>query len=108
MGKESDEPQQPGRRRFFRQFLASAIEGVEDVGRELNEAKRELEKQRRSWYEPPAFDPSHWKPPEKYGPPWPPPYGPPTPGKVRQKLRRLQQYYYPQDDAVSRGELPPD
>ncbi|MEX2672972.1 MAG: hypothetical protein WD294_12780 [Phycisphaeraceae bacterium] len=104
MDKNSGEPQSTGRRRFFRQFLASAIDGVEELGRGLNEAKREIEAQRQAWQQPqPRYDTTHWTPPERYGPPWPPPYGPPIPKAVRQNLRKLQEYYYT-TDTVSRGE----
>lgn len=103
MDKHSDPPP-TSRRRFFRQFLASAVEGVEDLGRSLNEAKRELEAQRRHWYESSTPDRTHWRPPERYGPPWPPPAGPPIPRQVRQSLRQKQQHFYegeaiPHDDA---------
>ena len=89
-----DQPQSKGRRKFFRQFLASAVEGVEDLSKELNHVRQELERQRRSWAEPARYDPPSYTPPERYGPPWPPPYGPPTPAKIRPRLRQLERYYY--------------
>lgn len=93
MSKKSGKPAVTSRRRFFRQFLASAIESVEDVGRSLQDARREIESQRQAWSMP-HYDPAPWQPPDSYGPPWPPPYGPPIPLKVRHQLRETQRYYY--------------
>lgn len=103
MSKNPEQPASSSRRRFFRQFLASAIEGVEEVGKNLNEAKREMEAQRRAWSQPPRYNPPPWKPPETYGPPWPPPYGPPVPVNVRRALREKQRHYY--GGAIARDDM---
>jgi hypothetical protein len=77
-----------GRRGFFRQVLLSAVETVEQVGREM--ASRSLEGFREPpRYTPPlppvnprAMDPQY----VVYGPPWPPPYGPYVTLELRARL----------------------
>lgn len=91
---EDDESRPTGRRQFFRHLLARTIEGVEQAGRQMQQA--------RGWSfhdEEAAPDPdlSHgglggeinaFRPEYRYyGPPWPPRLGPEVPQQLRQKWK---------------------
>jgi len=80
-----------GRRGFFRQLAISAIETVEQVGREM--ADRGLQGFREPpRYTPPPLDRRYIDPQFRvYGPPWPPPYGPPVTAELRRKLKAARE-----------------
>lgn len=90
-----DSSQVTGRRGFFRQLALSAIETVEQVGREMADKGlkgfREPERHPGARYTPPApgVDQRRYVEPQYrvYGPPWPPPYGPPLTAELRKKLK---------------------
>jgi hypothetical protein len=83
-----DKPISADRRGFFRQIFVSAIESVEKVGREMAD-KFEVE-DTSDPYEHSNFD-WNWSQDEEmgFGPPWPPPFGPPIPVAVRAELRQI-------------------
>ena len=87
MSKYSDDNESPvGRRGFFRELFVSAVETLEQVGHQLQQGSAPA-------YQPPLYPEidyadTHYPDHEVYGPPWPPPAGPPIPQQVRQALRR--------------------
>ena len=93
MGKGfHDSSRVTGRRGFFRQLALSAIESVEQVGREMADKglKGFREAPERPHYTPPSgVDHRRYVEPQYrvYGPPWPPPYGPPVTAELRAKLK---------------------
>ena|SRR5687767_7939664 len=87
----SDTSKVTGRRGFFRQLAISAIETVEQVGKEMADRSlkgfREVEAPR---YTPPLPPSSNrYLNPQfaVYGPPWPPPYGPYVTPELRAALQ---------------------
>lgn len=74
------------RRAFFRDLFVKAVEGVEQASHELASRMKPLSEP------PPTYSPAHtssWRQPiqEVYGPPWPPPYGPPVPASILKLIR---------------------
>jgi hypothetical protein len=74
------------RRAFFRDLFVKAVQGVEQASHELADRMKPLTES------PPLYTPANtasWQQPirEVYGPPWPPPYGPPVPTAILQMLR---------------------
>jgi len=107
MAKRHDKQVSAGRRGFFRQILASAIEGAEQVGKEM--ARRAGYTPPPPRYEPPKYDPyqyGQWygQNYDVHGPPWPPPLGPPIPQHLRAELRKLDPHHACADETVARGD----
>ena len=77
-----------GRRGFFRQLMISAIESVEEVGREMADRGLKGFREPPPRYTPPS-PPHRFMDPQYtiYGPPWPPPYGPYLTPDLRRKLK---------------------
>ena len=78
-----------GRRAFFRDLFVQAVEVVERAGREFHQrATLGFDRAAGPPHNPPAKVYPRYTPPghETYGPPWPPPAGPPLPIELIREL----------------------
>jgi hypothetical protein len=98
MSKNPEKPISARRRQFFREILFSAIDQVEKVGKEMADRAAEPFRPEPEPYTPPDFSNLYQPNFEVFGPPWPPPMGPPVPQKVLDLIKKKR------EQRVARGE----